>query len=193
MKARLFLALVSLLSLLVASVNTSAQPGGFDPAMFDPAMIQKRILEGYRAQLEIKNDAEWGIIEGRIQKLLDARRAATPRMNGMGGMGGMAAMFGRNGGDGATSRRDGAAPAGGERQQRAASFINQFLPQPSPEEEALKKAIEAKASKDEIKAALVKVNEVRKQKQADLDKAREALREVLTLQQEAIATLNGLL
>jgi hypothetical protein len=167
----------------VAIVNTTAQPNGFDPSNFDPAAIQKRILDGYRTQLDITNDGEWNIVQGRIQKLLDARRLATPRPGGMGGLGGMAAMFG------ARPPREG----GDERQQRASSFINQFLPPASPEEDALKKALDAKAPKEEIKAALAKVNEARKEKLAALEKARSDLREVLTVQQEAIATLNGLL
>lgn len=196
MKSRIVLPILSLFAVLIGVASAPAQPSGFDPSMFDPAMIQKRILEGYRAQLEVKDDAEWGIVEGRIQKVLDARRAATPRPNGMGGMAGMAAMFG-GGGPGGPRRDSAGGPPregpGGERQQRANSMINQFLPPPSPEEDALKKAVEAKASKEEIKAALAKVNESRKRKLAELEKARDALRELLTVQQEAIATLNGLL
>jgi Spy/CpxP family protein refolding chaperone len=68
-----------------------------------------------------------------------------------------------------------------------------FGPPPSQEEEALQKAIDSKASKAEMKAALDKYVASRKTKQADMEKAQAALRELLTPRQEAIATLNGLL
>lgn len=193
MKTKTFVGLFSMVVAIIATASSSAQPAGFDPANFDPAMIQKRIVEGYRNQLDVKSDDEWSIIQERIQKVLDARRAATPRPGGFGGFGGMGAMFGGGGGPRRESSTNSVSPEREERRQRAASFVNQFLPPVSPEEEALRKAVDANASKEEIKAALAKVNEVRKARQAALDKALESLREVLTVQQEAIATLNGLL
>jgi gentisate 1,2-dioxygenase len=63
--------------------------------------------------------------------------------------------------------------------------------QPSPEAESLQKAIDAKAPKAELKAAVVKYQESRKAKQAELEQAQDALRKVLTARQEAIATVNG--
>ena len=65
--------------------------------------------------------------------------------------------------------------------------------QPSPEAEALQKAVDAKAPKAELKAAIAKYNEARKAKQAELEQAQENLRKVLTARQEALATLNGAL
>jgi hypothetical protein len=59
--------------------------------------------------------------------------------------------------------------------------------------DALDKAIEAKASKAELTAAIAKVQEARKAKQAELEKAQSDLRKVLTTRQEAIATASGLL
>lgn len=65
--------------------------------------------------------------------------------------------------------------------------------QTMPEAEALQKAIDAKASKAEIKAALVKFVAARQAKQSELLQAQDNLRKVLTTRQEATATLNGLL
>ena len=65
--------------------------------------------------------------------------------------------------------------------------------QSMPEAEALQKAIDAKASKAEIKAALAKYVVARQAKQNELQKAQDNLRKVLTARQEATATLNGLL
>lgn len=63
----------------------------------------------------------------------------------------------------------------------------------NPEADALNRAIEGKASNAELKAAVARVQESRKAKQAELEKAQAALRQVLSVRQEAIATANGLL
>jgi hypothetical protein len=64
---------------------------------------------------------------------------------------------------------------------------------PNPAAEELQKAVDAKVPAPEMKSALAKYTEYRKAKQAELEKARDALRAVLTSRQEAIATLSGLL
>ena len=96
------------------------------------------------------------------------------------GMGrGMMGGFGRGGGPGG--------PGGG-----GGGRMGMFG-QSSPEAEALQRAIDAKASKAETKAALEKYVAARQAKQDELKQAQENLRKVLTTRQEAIATLNGLL
>ncbi len=135
---------------------------------FDPAQFQQRMMERYKEQLEVKDDAEWKAIQPLVQKVMDARMAV-----GFGGRG----MFGRRGGD-----------QGGGDQERRRSFGP-----PNPEADALQKAIDSKASNAELKAALGKYLEARKQKQADLEKAQADLRKVLSLRQEAIAAMSGLL
>jgi hypothetical protein len=57
----------------------------------------------------------------------------------------------------------------------------------------LQKAIDGKASNSEMKAALARYQEARKAKQAELEKSQAELRKVLTVRQEAIATMSGLL
>src|SRR5205814_1892732 len=52
---------------------------------------------------------------------------------------------------------------------------------PSPEAEALQKAVESKASADELKAKLAQYREARKEKQAKLEKAQDELRQLLSL------------
>jgi hypothetical protein len=137
---------------------------------FDPEQMRARMMERYREAFEVKDDAEWKLIEGRIMKVMDARRD----------MGGFGRGFGggrRGGGDGGDQ--------GGERRR--------FGGEPSPEAEALQKAIEAKASNDEIKTKLAKYREAQKSKQANLEKAQSELRQVLSVKQEANAVLMGLL
>jgi thioredoxin-like negative regulator of GroEL len=63
----------------------------------------------------------------------------------------------------------------------------------NPEAEALQKALEAKASTEEIKTALAKYREARKTKEAALAKAREELKKVLSVRQEATMVMMGLL
>ncbi len=116
---------------------------------------------------EITDETEWKAIEPLVSKVNEARFAAMAGGFGRGGRGG-------RGGD----QAGGGTPPG--------------MPA-NPEREALKKAIDAKASAAELKTALTKYHEARKAKQAELEKAQASLRKVLTPRQEAIAALNGLL
>lgn len=140
-------------------------------------MIQQRMMEAFRERLEVTDDAEWKIIEERLSKVTQARMATMADGGGMMGFGGMG--FGRGG-------PGGGGPPGGGR-----GFQNLFG-QPSPESQALQQAIDAKASAAEIKTQLAKFQAARKEKQANLVKAQNELRQVLTPRQEAIAALMGL-
>ena len=149
-------------------------PGGFGRGNFDPAQFQQRMMDNYREQLGFTNDTEWNAVQPLIQKVTDARRDI-----GFGG--GMGRMFGRNRGGNNGDNTNGGGRRGG------------FGPQPSPEAEALQKAIDDNSPVPQIKAALAKYQASQKAKQAKLVQAQEALRKVLTVKQEAQATLLGLL
>ena len=138
---------------------------------FDPEQARQRMMDRYKEQLEVKDDAEWKLISERIEKVTAARREV-----GFGGGGGFA-RGGRGG------------PGGGQ----AAGGRGAFGGEPSPEAQALQKAIEAKAPADELKSKLAKFREARKVKEANLEKVQEDLRKVLTPRQEAVAVLAGLL
>jgi hypothetical protein len=133
--------------------------------------------------MEVKDDSEWNAIKPLVQKVMDSQRAVfADRMRGaMRGFGG-----GRGGGGGGGADQGGGDNGGGRRR-------GGFGGEPSPEAQALEKAVESKASASETKAALSKYLEARKAKEADLAKAQDDLRKVLTVRQEAIATVNGLL
>jgi len=156
----------------IAQDNPGPPPGG--RGNFDPAQFQQRRMERIKEQMEVTDDAEWKAMEPLVQKVMEARMAT------MAGMG--RGMFGGRRGGG---NNQGDQPQG---QRRGGMFGA-----PSPEAEALQKAIDAKAPKAEIKAAIAKYTESRKAKEAELQKAQEDLRKVLTTRQEAIATLDGLL
>lgn len=142
---------------------------------FDPEQMRARMMERYREVLEVKDDAEWKLLEGRITKVMEARRDMGGFGRGFGGPGGPGGR--RGGGEGGDQ--------GGERRR--------FGGEPNPEAESLQKAIEAKASNDEIKAKLAKYREAQKTRQATLEKAQADLRQVLSVRQEANAVLMGLL
>jgi hypothetical protein len=143
-----------------------------------PAQMQQRMMENAKEQLEITDEAEWKAVQPLVQKVMDARRAT---MSGIGrGMFGGARRGGPQGGGDS-------APAADQQNRRGGGMFGQ----PSPEAEALQKAVDAKAPKAELKAAVAKYQEARKAKQAELEQAQDALRKVLTARQEAIATVNG--
>jgi hypothetical protein len=144
--------------------QTGDQQGQGGRGNFDPAEMQKRMLERTKETLEITDETEWKALEPLVTKVGEARMAVGFGRGGRGGRGG--GQGGQGGG---------------------------FGGQPNPAAESLQKAIDAKASNAETKAALDKFVADRKAKQAELEKAQAALRKVLTPRQEAIATLNGLL
>jgi hypothetical protein len=181
MRLNMWLGAASLAAVLcIGTTNATAQDRQDRPGRgnFDPAQIRERMMGDLRERMEVKDDTEWKALEPMIQKVMDARMAAF-RGNGM-GRGGF-----RGGGGGGGGTGDNA-----DRGNRRGGFFNQ---EPSPEAEALQRAIDAKASGSELKAALAKYTEARKAKQAELEKAQADLRKVLSLRQEAVATMSGLL
>jgi predicted S18 family serine protease len=169
--------LAGVAALLGGAANLMAQqdqPAPPPRPSFDPEQMRQMMMDRYKEALEVTSDDEWKVISERIQKVMDARREV-----GFGGMG--RGMFGRGGRGG-----DNAAQGGGGRR-------GGFFGQPSAELEALQKAIDAKASADELKAALAKYRAARKQKEANLEKAQEELKQVLNARREAVCVTMGLL
>lgn len=159
--------------------------GGGGRGNFDPEQMRQRMMDNYRERLEVTSDSEWNVLQPRIQKVVDARReAASGRMGGFGMMG-----------MGNRQRPDAAGGGGGgggadqQRGQRRAGFGGQ----PDPDLEALQKAIDSKASADEIKTKLAKYRDSRKQKEAALEQAQADLKKLLSVRQEAVAVTMGLL
>ena len=133
---------------------------------FDPAAMQERQMTFLREQFAVTDDAEWTLIAERITKVSEIRRST------LGGGG-----FGR----GATQ---GGGGGGGNRPTRATA---------NPEQDALRTALTDKLPDAEIKSRLARLRDVRKENETKLTKAQEDLRAVLTLRQEAIAVMAGLL
>jgi hypothetical protein len=174
--------------LVTGATNISAQerPGGRGGGNFDPAEMRQRMMEMYKERLEVTSADEWKVIEPRIEKVTEARRETT-----RGGIGGGFGAFGRGGrgGGGDNQGGDNQGRRGGGGGGRGGFGGGE----PSPELDALQKALEAKAPAEEIKAKLAKVREAQQQKQAKLEQAQEDLRKVLSVRQEANAVILGLL
>jgi len=176
------------------SVRAQDGPG---PGGFDPAQMRQRMLQRVREQLEIKDDAEWKVVSERIQKVMEARRG----LGGPGGPGG----FGFMGPGGPPPRQDnapagegapgenGGPPAPPDGAAAGPSGPPVFNRPSNPELEALRKAVEAKASSAELKAKLAEFRAARSKKEAELEKAQDDLKQVLSVRQEAVAVSFGFL
>jgi hypothetical protein len=146
--------------------NRQGGPGGGN---FDPAQFQQRMMDNIRDQLNFTNDTDWSAVQPLVQKVMDARRDVGGNQ--------MRGLFGRNRGG------QNGGPGGG----RGGMFG-----QPSPEQEALQKALDDDAPAAQIKDLLAKYKASQKAKQAKLEAAQASLKAVLTSKQEAQAYLLGL-
>jgi len=153
--------------------NRQGGGGGFGGGgNFDPAQFQQRMMDNIRDRLNFTNDTDWSAVQPLVQKVMDARRDV-----GMGG--GMRGMFRNRGGGGGGQ----GGPGGGR---------GGFFGQPSPEEEALQKALDDDAPAAQVKDLLAKYKASQQAKQAKLEAAQDALKGVLTSKQEAQAYMMGL-
>jgi hypothetical protein len=147
------------------------QGGGPGGGNFDPAQMQQRIMDNIRDDLNFTNDTDWSAVQPLVQKVMDARRDVGGNQ--------MRALFGRNRG----GNNNNGGPGGG----RGGMFGT-----PSPEQEALQKALEDDAPAAQVKDLLAKYKTSQQAKQAKLEAAQDALKGVLTSKQEAQAYLLGL-
>jgi hypothetical protein len=157
----------------VSAQNDNGGPGGGFRNM-DVAQRQQFFMDNIKEQLSFTNDTEWNAIQPMVQKVMDARRDVSG--------GGMGRLFGRGNREGNNNAN--ASNNGGRRGGLGGT--------PSPEAEALQKAIDDNAPTAQIKAALAKYKASQKTKQAKLVQAQENLRKYLNTKQEAQATLLGL-
>jgi hypothetical protein len=168
-------------AMLLSPGSGSAQPqdnpppggpggGGRGRGNFDPEQMRQRMMERVKEQLEVTKDDEWKALEPLVTKVFEARREAMTS--------GMRGFMGRG-------------PRGGDNAGNDQGNRRRFGPEQGAEELALEKAIESKASKEELKAAMAKFRAAKKDKEVKMKGAQEELRKVLTLRQEAIAVANG--
>lgn len=191
-----FRASVSAILLAVASTTAFSQnpPGGGDAdrkrrstgddnggrrGNFDPADMQARLLTSLRERLEVTDDEEWKLISERITKVNELRRNT-----GGGGAMGFAGRGPQPGGNGNRGSDRGGGDRGGTQGGPRGG---------STEMSALQSAIRDKLPDAEIKSRLDRVRETRKDNEGKITKAQEELRALLTIRQEAVAVMFGLL
>jgi hypothetical protein len=191
---------IALAASLWLSATTLHAQNGPPSGGFDPQQMRQRVLQNLRERLEVTDDSEWKLISERITKVMDARRAANPGPGGFGMFGGFGGP--PPGGGGGFGGPGGPPPAGEDNQGTPGGAgpagpppggFAGFNREPNPELEALQKAVESKASSAELKARMAELKASRARKQAELETARESLRQLLSARQEAIAMAMGLL
>ena len=122
------------------------------------------MLAKLREQFEVTDETEWALIAERIAKVNELRRS-------------LGASAGPKG------------PLAGDRKRPAARGEGSM----QIEQAALRAAVRDKLPDAEVRARLARVHEVYQQNEARLAKAQADLRAVLTVRQEAVAVMAGLL
>ena len=159
--------------------NAGGQAEGQDGGRrnFNPEEMLQQRMTRMRELLDIPDDAEWKVISERITTVSEAQRLSMAGGIGGGWRGG----FG--GPPGAIGDRSGGSSNRGGRQGLNAN----------PEQDALRQAVTDKLPDAEIKSRLTSLREARKAREEKLSKTQEDLRAVLSVRQEAVAVMLGLL
>lgn len=180
MTTRVTLAAMALVMAVSASAMAQVNDGGGPP---DPAQMRQRFVDRMKEQLGLSDD-EWKALQPKIEQVQQLRRDASARAfffgpgGGPGGPGGPPPGFG--GGPGGPGR-------GGPDADRPPSPVQQKL-------NDLRETLDNKDAKpDDIKAKLAAFRDARDKARADLAKAQEDLRGLLTTRQESVLVIMGTL
>ena len=140
--------------------------GDARPAKPSPGEAASKQLDRLREKLEVSDDTEWSVITERISRVEEIRRTlwANPTH---GRPVAPAADKGKRGGGGSTTG--------------------------NAERDALRDAVNDKLPEAEIKSRLARAHEIQQQNESRLAQAQMDLRAVLTIRQEAIMVMAGLL
>lgn len=164
--------------------NPDRRRGG-DRGNFNPEEFRKQMSERLKASLKVTDD-EWAVIQPLMEKVQTKLRDSMST-RGFGGGGGPSGGGDprRRGGDGGGTPSGGTPGApGGQRTDRPTS----------PERDALRTALEdEKTTPEDIQAKLAALRDVRKKSEGELAAAREDLRKVLSVRQEAALVGMGIL
>jgi hypothetical protein len=156
---------------------------GIRALMGDPTQRAEMQVDSLRDSLAVTNDAEWDVISPRLLKVVqlksDDSMAEISRM-----MSPMMAWMGAGAGGMGNNMR-GLAGMGG--------IAGVLGVQSDPAADALQQVLDGQGSVAQVKAALAKFRAAKQQKQAELAKAQDALKAVLSIRQEAALTLAGYL
>ena len=124
---------------------------------------QARAMSKLRDQLEVTDDAEWEVIAERINRVIELRQ----NVSGGAGLRGVPSVD--------KAKRNGQSDTG------------------RPGQDSLRTAVRDRLPDAEIKSRLALMHAMHEQTEARLAKAQEELRSVLSIRQEAVAVVSGLL
>jgi len=127
---------------------------------------ESRQLAKLRERLEVKDDAEWAVVAERLTKVEELRRTV-----GFGAAG---------------SRAAAPSPDKIKRSPRGTASAQ-------PEYEALRTAVDDQFPDAEIRARLARARDAHQQRESQLKHAQSELRAVLSVRQEAVVVMVGLL
>ncbi len=153
-------------------------PGARGPGNFNMADMQQRMAERMKDQLGASDD-EWKIIGPRLTKVMTLRFQS--RGQGM--------MFGGRGRPGGARGGDRGGNRGGDRGGNPERELTGVAKVASE----LRTLLEGSPSADQIKAKLTALRQAREKNKQDLAKAQQALKQVLSLKQEALLVLMDML
>ncbi len=158
-----------------------------DRRNFDPAQMQERMLARFQEEMKASDD-EWQVIKPLLEDVLTKQRDASMFGFGRGrGFGGRGGPGGRGPGNEGPDDRGNAPDSRTERGGPPQDDNN-------PEMTALQELLDAEDSDPaDIQAKLEALRTSRKDKQEALKQARENLQKVLTVRQEAMLVLRGIL
>jgi len=160
--------------------GTAPAPGGNPPGQGGRADFRARMMDRYKEALGA-NDDEWKAIQPRIEKVMDAQRATYSRG---GGFDRGRTRGNRGGPDAPPGGAPAAAPATPERTPTAVETAAKDL-QTTLDNKS--------ATPDDIKAKLTALRDAKTKAKADLAKAQDDLKELLTARQEAVLVGFGML
>lgn len=180
-----------------------AQPGpGGDRGNFDPTQMRQRMMERWKQQLGADDEA-WKVIEPRLTKVMELNRDTMSMGRGMFGAPGLrGGMMGGPGGPGGPGGAEGNQQRGQRGQQnRQQGDRPRFPGMENREPSAVEKATDTlsttledqSASPETIKTQLNALRQAREKAKQDLAAAQQDLRQILTLRQEALLVVNGML
>ena len=130
----------------------------------NPAEAQARVLDRLREKLDVIDDTEWALILERMTTIDEIRRTLWTNS--------------------ASAR--GPLPGTEKNKRKSGSSGN-------PERDALRSAVSDNLPDAEIKSRLARAHEIHRQNEARLAQAQANLRAILSIRQEAVAVMAGLL
>jgi hypothetical protein len=175
MTSRILLAAVTLTASAVMA--TAQDQGRGNRGNFEE--FRQRMNERLKTSLKVSDD-EWAVLQPLIEKVQAKQR------EGIGGrFGGFGGGRGPGGDRGGAGGGGGGTAGGGDRGGDRGG---------SPESQALRTALENESTQpEELKSKLAAVRDARKRSAAELASAREDLRKVVTVRQEAVLVSMGIL